>query len=266
MRAKRSLGQNFLHDEGAIERIVGALDLSTAETVVEIGPGRGALTGKLVDRAASVIAVEFDRDMVTVLRERFRDAANLRIVEDDVLGVDLDELVGGARAKLIGNLPYNISTPILQKIIEVRMSFTTIVLMFQREVVDRITAPPGGKDRGFLSVLVEDAFETERLFDVPPGAFRPVPKVWSAVVRLVPKPSTIDAPAHFRAIVSASFAHKRKTLLNNLKMLWPTATEYLQSAGIDGTLRAETLTLEDWTRLARNITEKRPDEKAAPGH
>jgi 16S rRNA (adenine1518-N6/adenine1519-N6)-dimethyltransferase len=256
MRAKKSLGQNFLQDPSVIAKIIDALSLHEDDTVIEIGPGRGALTERLIERAGKVIAIEFDRDMIAFLHDRFRGTDNLKVIEDDVLSVDLKALVEDQPAKFVGNLPYNISTPILQRLIDDRASFTTLVLMFQREVADRITAPPGGKERSFLSVLTENAFHTERLFDVPPTAFRPVPKVWSTVVRLMPKASSIDLPAHFREVLSASFAHRRKTLLNNLKNFLPAADTALRSAGIDGTRRAETLTLDEWVRLTDELPKK----------
>ncbi len=256
MRAKKSLGQNFLQDKNVIERIVEALGLHSDDTVIEIGPGRGALTEKLIGSGVKVIAVEFDRDMIALLRERFGAADSFQLVEGDVLDVDLGDLVRGRRAKLVGNLPYNISTAILQLLIDRRAFFTIAVLMFQREVVDRITSPAGGKDRGFISVLTEDAFDAERLFDVPPNAFWPVPKVWSSVVRLTPRASVARSPQQFREVLSAGFAHRRKTILNNLKQRLPDAADALAAADIDATRRAETLTLREWVRLTDELTKK----------
>ncbi len=253
MRAKKSLGQNFLRDAGIIERIVQALGPIDENTVIEIGPGRGALTEKLLEKAGRLIAVEFDRDMIAVLTERFGRRDNLTLINADALRVDYSKIIGRPgseeKAKLVANLPYNISTPILQSLADQRSLFSTIVLMFQREVVDRITAVPGGKQRGFLSVIVEDAFQIERLFDVPPEAFTPVPKVWSSVVRLRPKPFPTTDPAIFRKVLSASFAQKRKTILNNLKAITPMAETALNTAGIESRRRAETLTLDEWRRL-----------------
>lgn len=256
VRAKKSLGQNFLRDSSFVERIVNALNPGDADIVFEIGPGQGALTSQLVERAGRVIAVEFDRDMIALLSESFRAAENFELIKADALNVDFSSLLGNSteKAKLVANLPYNISTPILQRLIDQRETFSEIVLMFQREVVERITAPPGGKERGFLSVLVENAFETEYLFDVPPGAFQPVPKVWSGVVRLRPKPIVLTDYPLFRKIVSASFAQKRKTILNNLKQTTENANEVLLEARINPTRRAETLTLEEWWTLTRTIS------------
>jgi 16S rRNA (adenine1518-N6/adenine1519-N6)-dimethyltransferase len=261
MRAKRSLGQNFLRDYSIIDRIIDALDLDADDTVIEIGPGQGALTSGLLDAAGHVIAIEFDRDLIAPLRVQFHGASNLTIFNEDALSVDLAEILKGsasAKTKLIANLPYNISTPILQRLVEQRHLFARLVLMFQREVVERITAKPGGRERGYLSVLVENAFETERLFDVPPTAFRPVPKVWSAVVRFTPKTSSLSDETGFRDLLSRTFAQKRKTLLNNLKSSITDIGSKLTKAGIDGKRRAETLTLEEWITLFSTLSAEKP--------
>ena len=256
MRAKKSLGQNFLRDEIIIHKIVDAFELTSGDTVIEIGPGQGALTRELLERAGRVVAIEFDRDMIAVLRERFGRSNNFVLVDADILDLDLASLASDNTTKLVGNLPYNISTPILQKLIECRAMFTYLVLMFQREVVERITAPPGGRERGFLSVLVENAFNAERLFDVPPTAFSPVPKVWSSVVRLTPHASRVPDDSLLRDIVSISFAQKRKTLLNNLKLKFKDADAVLKHCQIEGRRRAETLTLDEWIRLTGALAER----------
>src|SRR5918912_2137270 len=182
---KKSLGHNFLVDERVLERIIREVSPRDDETIVEIGPGRGALTSRLIERAGRVVAVEFDRDLAGLLRERFRSQESFTLVEGDALVVDLCSLIAPAtRARVVANLPYYISTAILQRLIEQRACLAEMVLMLQREVVERITAPPGSSERGFLSVLVEAYCETETLFDVGPGAFRPPPKVWSSVMRV----------------------------------------------------------------------------------
>src|SRR5437763_1274456 len=219
-RAKKRLGQNFLVDESYARRIVATLAPHAGETVLEIGPGRGALTTPLVEGEAHVVAVEFDREMITILRGRFAGRANFTLIEADAPNVDFCAAVEPAeRARVVANLPYNISTAILQRLIEQRRCITEMVLMLQREVVARITAPPGSTDRGYLTVLVEAFCETEALFDVPPDAFRPIPKVWSTVARLRvrenPLPG-VEEPLLWR-IVSAGFAQKRKTIHNNLR-------------------------------------------------
>ena len=249
--AKRSLGQNFLTDPKVIRRIVDALDPSGSDIVLEIGPGRGALTGELVDRSARVYALEFDRGMARLLRERFGERPNFTLIEDDALHIDFGSIEpDDAKLRLIANLPYNISTAILQRLFDYTHAFQDCVLMFQREVADRIMAKPGTKDRGYLTVLVETHFKVERLFDVAPEAFRPAPKVWSTVVRLVPKEELIPEPAAFQSLVAASFAQKRKTILNNLKTKYPDAEHMLLRAGVDTSRRAETLSLDEWRCLA----------------
>jgi 16S rRNA (adenine1518-N6/adenine1519-N6)-dimethyltransferase len=254
--ARRSLGQNFLHDNGIIRRIIDALEISANDTVVEIGPGRGALTKGLVESGANVSVVELDRELVPLLQEKFHSSSRFRAIEGDFLETKLEEILaspdienGADLVKVVGNLPYYISTAILQKLIVERGMFSTAVVMLQKEVAERITATPENSERGFLTVLVEIAFEAERLFDVPPGAFRPVPKIWSSIVRLVPKPgSAVDDPA-FIELVSRSFRQKRKTILNNLKHNLHAADEILRTAGIDSHRRAETISAEEWLRL-----------------
>jgi 16S rRNA (adenine1518-N6/adenine1519-N6)-dimethyltransferase len=266
-RAKKSLGQNFLVDGGIASRIVGALGPRADETVIEIGPGRGALTEPLVGAAGRVLAVEYDRVLVSLLRGRFEGRGNFELIEADALSVDYCAAIKPAeRARVVANLPYNISTAILQRLIEQRGCIDEMILMLQREVVERITAPPGGGERGYLSVFVEAYCEAEALFDVPPGAFRPVPKVWSTVARLrarrTPAFEVGDERLLWRA-VSAGFAQRRKTIFNNLR----SATEdlrprveaaggagpLLEAAGIDPRRRAETLTLDEWAALTRAL-------------
>jgi 16S rRNA (adenine1518-N6/adenine1519-N6)-dimethyltransferase len=258
-RAKKSLGQNFLVEEDLTRQIVGCLALEAADTVVEIGPGHGALTHHLIKEAGQVIAVEFDRDLVPILRSRFANETNLQIVNEDALTMDFSSHLNdtqAALAKLVANLPYNISTPILQRLMEQRYLFSRLVLMFQKEVVERITAKPGSSQRGYLTVLVENAFKIEYLFDVPPEAFRPVPKVWSGVIRLTPKASDVEDDVAFRSLLSQAFGQKRKTLLNNLRSTVDNAATTLLDLDIDPTRRAETLTLAEWARLANAINKK----------
>ncbi|MBV9217422.1 MAG: ribosomal RNA small subunit methyltransferase A [Acidobacteria bacterium] len=246
-RPKRSLGQNFLRDVGVVRRIVDAVGLNPGERVVEIGPGEGALTSILLERRADVTAVEFDRELVLFLQRKF--GGRVTVIEADALSVDLSSLVGASPVKLAANLPYNISTPILQRLIDHRDLFSSLVLMFQREVAKRITAMSGTRDRGYLTVISEMAFDIEYLFDVPPGAFYPVPKVWSAVVRLTPKSTSLDEK-QFKELVSRGFTHKRKILANNLGPYYPDLSDMLSVAGLSSKCRAEELSLADWKRLA----------------
>jgi 16S rRNA (adenine1518-N6/adenine1519-N6)-dimethyltransferase len=274
-RAKKRLGQNFLVDESYARRVVGAVGPRPGETVVEIGPGRGALTGLLLETGARVVAVEFDRELAPLLRERFGGRGDFKLVEADALEVDFCAAVEpAASARVVANLPYNISTAILQRLIEQRRCVPEMVLMLQREVVERITATPGSSERGYLTVLVEAFCDAEALFDVPPGAFRPVPKVWSTVARLRPRRGADEAAGGgfdeklFLRLVGAGFAQKRKTILNNLRsapedlraLLGPSggAAALLEAAGVEPQRRAEALTLAEWARLSETLKPRGP--------
>ncbi len=259
--AKR-LGQHFLRDQRTIHRIIDALAPKTDETIVEIGPGTGALTSVLVERAGRVIAVEFDNKLTPLLQERFGGFKNFKLVMADALTLDFcKEILPATSARLVANLPYNISTAILQRLIAQRACLDEMVLMLQREVVERLLAPPGTTDRGFISVLVEAYCEAEKLFDVAPGAFRPPPKVWSSVMRLQFRTRINMDEELLWATVSAGFAQKRKTILNNLRHASGRLQESLKrnggasivlcKAGIDLKRRAETLTVEEWARITQ---------------
>lgn len=266
--AKKSLGQNFLVDEGVVARIVREVAPRADETVIEIGAGRGALTARLVERVGRLVAVEFDRDLVPLLREKFGGRENFTLVEADALAFDFCAAVAPAHAaRVVANLPYNISTAILQRLFEQRRCLTEMILMLQREVVERITAAPGTAARGYLSVLTEAYSEARPLFDVEPQAFRPVPKVWSTVVRLgVRERALAGASADEELLwrtVGAGFAQRRKTIFNNLRNAPPAlrarvdaaggAGALLESAGIDPQRRAETLTLDEWLQISRGL-------------
>jgi len=261
----KRLGQHFLRDQRTIHRIIDALNPKTDETIVEIGPGTGALTSVLVERAGRLIAVEFDNKLAPLLQERFGGFGNFKLVMADALTLDFcKEIQPAHSARLVANLPYNISTAILQRLIAQRACIDEMVLMLQREVVERLLAPAGTSDRGFISVLVEAYCEAEKLFDVAPGAFRPPPKVWSSVMRLKIRPR-INAENTDEGllweVVSAGFAQKRKTILNNLRHASGRLQETLKRNGgasivlcranVELQRRAETLTLEEWTRIIR---------------
>lgn len=266
-RPSKRLGQNFLNDSRTVDRIIQALGPRPDETIIEIGPGRGALTAQLVENAGTVVAIEFDRNLIPGLLERFGSSQNFKLVQSDALTTDFcTEIEPAGKARLVANLPYNISTAILQRLIEQRNCLTEMVLMLQREVVDRITARAGLTDRGYLSVVVEAYCESEKLFDVAPGSFRPSPKVWSSVVRLMVRPriaADVKDEALLWQVVSAGFAQRRKTILNNLRSapfrlqelvrLNGGASIVLCKAEVDLRRRAETLTLEEWARIADSI-------------
>lgn len=255
--AKKSLGQNFLSDENYILKIISALNPQPNETLIEIGPGRGALTRYLVESDANIVAIELDRDLVPLLQNEFGSHENFQVIEEDALQLDFNQFgnpQNPIRIKLVANLPYYISTAILQRLIEQREVFSEMILMLQREVVERITAKAGNSERGFLTVLVEAYCEAEKLFDVSPNAFRPAPKVWSSVVRLsVREAQVVENDQLFRDFLSLAFAQKRKTVLNNLKIKFPEAKDILENCQIEPTRRAETLTLEEWLKLFEKV-------------
>jgi 16S rRNA (adenine1518-N6/adenine1519-N6)-dimethyltransferase len=265
----KRLGQHFLRDQRTIHRIIEALAPKPEETIVEIGPGTGALTSVLVERAGRLIAVEFDNKLTPLLTERFGSFPNFKLLMADALTVNFcDEILPARTARLVANLPYNISTAILQRLIAQRACFEEMVLMLQREVVERVLARAGTSDRGFISVLVEAYCEAEKLFDVAPGAFRPPPKVWSSVMRVKFRPR-INAEVSDEGLlwetVSAGFAQKRKTILNNLRNASGRLQEILRRNGgasivlckahIELQRRAETLTVEEWGRLVQAMTQ-----------
>lgn len=258
-RARKRFGQNFLHDQRVLQRIADATGVGPGDHVIEIGPGRGALTEVLLDSGAHVTAVELDRDLPPILRARFfnRPEGQFTIVEGDALKTDLGALVPGAEPlHLVGNLPYNISTPLIFHLLQYHERVRSMHFMLQKEVVDRLAAAPGTGEYGRLSVMVQYQCHVEPLFIVPPGAFTPQPKVDSAVVRLMPRPDRpLDGvdPKHLSTLVRLAFGQRRKTLRNNLKR--HIDLDALEQAGIDGTLRPERLTVEDYLALARAVTE-----------
>jgi 16S rRNA (adenine1518-N6/adenine1519-N6)-dimethyltransferase len=245
---RRRFGQNFLADAHYVERIVAAVDPAPGDRIVEIGPGLAALTGRLIERAGRIVAIELDRDLAARLRDRF-PGERLELHEADALAFDFAAL--GRDLRIVGNLPYNISSPLLFHLAEQAAHLRDLHVMLQREVVARMTADPGTADYGRLTVMLQTRFDIERLFTVPPGAFRPAPKVESAVARLTPlrerKPAIADQ-ALFSRIVGAAFGQRRKTLRNALSAHADVAT--LERAGIDPGARGETLSVGDFVRLA----------------
>ncbi|MFC3650219.1 16S rRNA (adenine(1518)-N(6)/adenine(1519)-N(6))-dimethyltransferase RsmA [Dyella humi] len=254
-RPKKSFGQHFLHERRYIERIVAAIAPRPNDFLVEIGPGEGALTFPLLAVAGKLTAIELDTDLIPRLQAEAASIGELSIVHADVLKVDFTAMAqraGVARLRIAGNLPYYISSPILFHCVEHAAAIADMHFMLQKEVVDRMAAEPGSKVYGRLSVMLQLACRVEPLFDVPPGAFRPPPKVDSSVVRLVPLPAEErhDAdPARVYAIVKAAFAQRRKTLGNALRQLMD--AQAIQAADVDPKARAETLAPGDFVRLAK---------------
>jgi len=253
-RPRRRFGQNFLIDAGYIQRIVEAIGPHRSDRVVEIGPGLGALTGPLLEHLDSLHVVEIDRDIVAGLVARF-PGERLVVHQGDALEFDFAAMGSGLR--LVGNLPYNISTPMLFHTARFAACIRDCHFMLQEEVVDRMAAQPGGKRFGRLSVMLQYRFRVEKLFDVPPGVFRPVPRVNSAMARLTPH-TVLPAPAQDEAllaqVVSKAFSQRRKTLRNALAGY--ASAEDLAALGLDPRLRPENLSLEDFVCLANTIARR----------
>ena len=256
MRAKKKYGQHFLQGVWA-DKLVEAIQPRTDERFVEIGPGPGALTLRLAPRVAHLTAIEVDPDMIAELRPHI--PANVTLVEHDFLDADLPALLGSGPVRVAGNLPYNVSSPILFRIIDLHRTRGGIVdatFMLQREVAERIESGPGTKDYGVLSIFVQLHADVRRVLTLPPGAFRPQPKVHSAVVRLAFRPPavTVVDERSFELMVRSMFTQRRKTLGNALKPFAEnqgrSASEALAAAGIDASRRPETLQLTELARLA----------------
>ena len=270
-RSKPKLGQHFLNSDEAAARVVDAVGDVSQSTVLEIGPGRGILTSMLAKRARRLIAVELDRVLAAQLRLKFGMARNVEIIEADVLAVDIDSLFGPKPGlgrpgielktepvKVVGNLPYYITSDILLRLFEFSKYFESIVIMVQKEVADRIAAEPGGRDYGALSATAQLYARVEKLFTLPPGAFAPPPKVYSTVLRLTIDPQQERlgvAGDGFIDFLRLSFGQKRKTLWNNLKEKYADAglKQALAEARVKPTARAETLSLEESAAVYRAL-------------
>ncbi|MCS3904296.1 16S rRNA (adenine1518-N6/adenine1519-N6)-dimethyltransferase [Methylohalomonas lacus] len=257
-RARKRFGQHFLHDRRVVERIIAHFDPRPGERIVEIGPGHGALTGALLDACGRLDAIELDRDLVSALPGRYLDHGELVVHSADAVDFDFRQLaVRGTALRIIGNLPYNISTPLIFHLLEQRSVINDMLFMLQREVVERMTAGAGNKTYGRLSVMVQFACEVENLFTVRPGAFQPPPKVDSAIVHLHPRRQLLHEvdPADLAQVVKQAFAQRRKTLRNTLRDLLPAAA--IEAAGIDPAQRAEQLGLDQFAALANALTARK---------
>ena len=257
--ARKRFGQNFLVSPGIIQKIVDAIAPRAGDTVVEIGPGLGAITGPLLERIDHLQVVEIDRDLIARLRQRF-PPERLTIHEGDALKFDFGSLKGAGPLKVVGNLPYNISSPLLFHLVPFAPLVYDMHFMLQKEVVDRMVADPGSKDFGRLSVMLQYHYHMERLFVVPPGAFNPAPKVDSAIVRMIPVDfSTVGAdgtakdPALFGRVVTAAFSQRRKMLRNTLREF--ISETDLAALGITPTARAEDIAVADYVRLANSLAD-----------
>ena len=248
---KKSLGQHFLTDRSMIDMIVLAVNPQPGDRLVEIGPGQGAITLPLLRKHGELTAIEFDRDLIVPLSHAAQGVGTLTVIHKDVLEVDFTKLAAEDKLRLVGNLPYNLSSPILFHAIEHAASIRDMVFMLQKEVVDRMAAEPGSKVYGRLSVMLQAYCHVDSLFVVPPGAFRPPPKVDSAVARLVPRAADevgIRDQRRFADVVRAAFGQRRKTLRNALS--GTCSVEQIEAAGLRPDLRAEQVPVSDFIRLA----------------
>ena len=253
---RKRFGQHFLHDRSVLDRIVEQIAPQPDQALLEIGPGRGALTERLLGRSRTLDAVEIDRDLVALLRQRLGHVAGFELHECDALEFDLATLAHrrGARLRVIGNLPYNISTPLLFHVAAAHEHIDDLHVMLQKEVIDRIVAPPGSSEYGRLTVMLAPWIEARRLFDVGPGAFTPPPRVWSAVARLsIRREPAFVVPRAFARTVSAAFSQRRKTLRNALRSVLD--AEAITAAGIDPGARPETLSPAQFAALAARVPE-----------
>lgn len=261
LRADKKLGQNFLIDETVVRRIIEAAELTPEDTVLEVGPGIGTLTQGLAESGADVVAVELDKRLLPVLDVTLEGYDNVRIVNGDILQVDIMEQVQKPDFKCCANLPYYITTPIIFAILEKRLPMERLVVMVQKEVAERMAAKPGSKDYGALSVAIQYFTEPEIAFIVPPSSFIPAPSVDSAVIvckrRSTPPVEVCDENLFFR-VVKAAFSLRRKMLSNSLKNMGikgEQVNKWLELAGVDGKRRAETLSLEDFAALTNTFAQ-----------
>jgi 16S rRNA (adenine1518-N6/adenine1519-N6)-dimethyltransferase len=251
-RARKRFGQNFLHDPGIIERIISAINPQDTDNLIEIGPGRGALTDRLIDHCRHLDVIEIDRDLAAEFQWRYENRGNFTLHINDVLKFDFTTLPPQDKGyRLIGNLPYNISTPLLFHLFDCKHLFRDMLFMLQLEVVDRMIAEPGNRNYGRLGIMTGYHCQVEKLFRVPGAAFTPQPKVESAIVRLKPwpePPHPVADPAVLEQVVRTAFSHRRKTLQNSLKTLL--GKEILAALGIDGSRRPETLSLKEYVTIS----------------
>lgn len=251
--AKKRFGQNFLHDESVIERIAQVINATSSDHLVEIGPGKAALTSAVL-QAYQVDVIEIDRDLIAGLKKLTKQYPNLKIHNCDALTFDYHQLkTDNHLLRIIGNLPYNISTPLIFHLLEFKAIIQDMHFMLQKEVVDRICAEPGSKDYGRLSIMTQYHCQTIKLFDVPPTAFIPQPKVDSAIVRLIPYttlPFVANNPETLQLIVTQAFSQRRKTLRNSVRGF--ISAEQLEELNIDPQLRPEQLSVAEYVKIANN--------------
>lgn len=262
-RAKKRFGQNFLIHQPTIARIVATISVDEPFRVVEIGPGQGALSELLLNKYSQLTMIELDRDLIPILQQKFSQYQDeAQIIHQDALKLNYADLAENRQLLLMGNLPYNISTPLLFHLLQYRYCIKEMLFMLQKEVVDRITASHGGKQYGRLSIMMQYYCQTEKCFEVPPTAFQPRPKVDSAIVRLIPRKLDENADklhVALQKLTTQAFAQRRKTLRNNFKGLLH--DQQLLSLGIEPSQRAEELSVQQFIELAHLVNGLQTDEQ-----
>ena len=259
-KARKRFGQNFLHDQGVIHRIARAINANSTDHVVEIGPGQGALTADILLGGCYLDAIELDRDLIPILQNRFQQHERFNLQQGDALAFNFSALQQNAeKLRVVGNLPYNISTPLIFHLLDHHQIIQDMHFMLQLEVVKRLAAEPGHKNYGKLSVMAQYYCQVENLFEVPPEAFNPRPKVQSAIVRLIPH-DQLPHPANdvetLRSLLRTVFNQRRKTLRNSLKNLLD--EKQIESAGINPSARPETLSLQQFVAISNLVTHPNP--------
>lgn len=260
-KARKRFGQNFLHDPGVINRILTAVRPSEGQNIIEIGPGQGAITEGLVGSGANITAIEIDKDLIRYLTVAFVTQENFSIIDSDALKIDFSTLIkdDNQPLRVVGNLPYNISTPLLFHLLTYKEHIDDMYFMLQKEVVDRMAAEPNCKAYGKLSIMCQYHCAVEKVIDVPPGCFNPAPKVQSAVVKLRVRKyptATLNCETQLRKIVSAAFQQRRKTLNNALKTVL--TIEDIEACGINPKSRPDNLSIDDYIALANRVPSNEP--------
>ena len=267
IKANKDLGQNFLINNEVVENIIKSSDVSKEDLIIEIGPGLGTLTKRLLENAGKVICIELDKKMIKILNDRFGDYSNFEIINDDVLKVDLNKIIKEnlnnniKKAKIVANLPYYITTPIIMKLLEDKLDIDSIVVMIQKEVAERLIETPGGKNTGAITHTIFYYCESEKVMEVPNSSFIPEPEVTSEVIKmkLRKKPAVeLDNPKVMFLIIKSAFMQRRKTLLNSLTNAQvftnkQEGLEILKKLNLEENVRAENLKLEDYANIAREI-------------
>lgn len=255
--AKKRFGQNFLTDENYLNIIIKQINASNQDDLIEIGPGLGAMTKHLINQAASITAIEIDKDCIKYLDDNYQNQ-NLKIIEQDALKIDFLDLIKNKQTRIIGNLPYNISTPLIIKLLRISNNIKDMTFLLQKEVVDRLAAKPNNGQYGRLSIIAQYYCEIEALTEVPPHAFSPVPKVQSQLVKLTPRkiiPNKISDIKLLEKITQVAFNQRRKQLKSAVKLLF--TEEELINLNINPKLRPENLEISDYIKLAQNINSKK---------